>query len=82
MANQIFHFNQLLVASSSACSKSFHCVPIQIWISFKKNVERQGGGVALGIATVVLELEVSVTLWGERDEVKCGIDVIAVWHFL
>lgn len=38
--------------------------------------------MALGIATVVLELEVSVTLWGERDEVKCGIDVIAVWHFL
>lgn len=45
-------------------------------------MEKQGGGVALGIATVVMELEVSVTLWGKKDEVKCGIDVIAVWHFL
>lgn len=49
---------------------------------FNKNMEKQGGGVALGIATVVMELEVSVTLWGKKDEVKCGIDVIAVWHFL
>lgn len=36
------------------------------------------GQVALGI-TIVVEVEVSVTLWGRKDEVNCGV---AAWHIL
>lgn len=36
------------------------------------------GGVALRI-TIVVEVEMSVTLWGRKDEVKYGI---AAWHIL
>lgn len=36
------------------------------------------GGAALRI-TIVVEVEVSGTLWGRKDEVTCGI---AAWHIL
>lgn len=46
-------------------------------IVFRNNVKSQGE-VALRI-TIVAEVEVSVTLWGRKDEVNCGI---AAWHIL
>ena len=42
-------------------------------------MKSQGGGVALRITIAVIEVEVSVTLGGRKDEVKCGI---AAWHVL
>lgn len=71
---QIFNGN-LLIAASYLCNKSLHCVPIKIWI-FNKNVKRR---IVLKITIVVTEVEVSVTLWGRKNEVKCGV---AAWHML
>lgn len=42
-------------------------------------MKSQDGGVALRVTIVVIEVEVSVTLWGKGDEVKCGI---VAWHIL
>lgn len=42
-------------------------------------MKSQGEGVALRITIVVTEVEVSVILWGRKDEVKCGV---AAWRIL
>lgn len=42
-------------------------------------MKTQGGGVALRITIVVIRVEVSVTLWGRKDEVNCGR---GTWHIL
>lgn len=62
-----FHAS-LLIAASYLCNKFLHFVPSKIWI-VNENMKGQGG-VAPRITIVV---EVLVTLWGRKDEFKCGI---------